>query len=229
MMFCTFAFCQVCGQASGSEVILSYRYNTHSLWKKKKKILPVSVIFEKLDNLGSVGSSLQYICWCINPCHQISHCAVLTVQSELLIELRWCVIKNNKTPCNTPHLLILHTPFKRWGTNNYSKKRWCKTYFNWKCFCFLFCFFVSRNLFMLQPMRPKTMRSADSSVRPTLWYRGTHPDSCCKECKCSWSPEEESAFSLGLLNQSWGRQFIFGVIRQTSHNNLSAFCNSGGL
>ncbi len=28
---------------------------------------------------------------------------------------------------------------------------------------------------------------------------------------------------------SWGRQFIFGVIRQKFHNILSEFCNSAGL
>ena len=59
---------------------------------------------------------LQCVSLSINPCNQICGSAALSVQSELLIELCWCVIVNNMTLCNTAHLLLLHAPFNRGGT-----------------------------------------------------------------------------------------------------------------
>ncbi len=106
---------KVCRWAAGSEVILScsvIRYKKLSAWTNKC-IQPIEVIFKNLDRQ-------QFV---INQCNQISGCAALSVQSELLIELCWCVIVNNTTPCNTPHLLLLHTPFSRVGTNEHRCKK----------------------------------------------------------------------------------------------------------
>lgn len=56
--------------------------------------------------------SLQNVGLCIHWRNQLPRC-VLSVQSQLLIELCWCVIVNNTTSCNTRHLLLLQTPFSK--------------------------------------------------------------------------------------------------------------------